>query len=109
MKLAGLPVAFVLLGLISFGCSDSDDEHDHETGDGGDDGAGGEGGTHGEADKCCELGAICHVVGDDVDPEVQACHELGHENDEAACAAEYESCLSICQGVTDAPVEHACE
>jgi hypothetical protein len=90
------------------GCGDSREDHDdgHEHDDGGD---GGKGGAEAAADKCCELGAICHVVGDNVDAEVEACHELGHENNADACADDYERCLAICQGANDSPIEHACE
>lgn len=96
---------FVLVvSCISLGCSDSgNNDHDdgNDLGDGGD--------PSSEVDHCCRLGAFCHVAGDDVEQDVRACHELGHENDAAACAAEYDACLKICEGVTDAPVEHACE
>lgn len=67
------------------------------------------GGASGESDSCCRLGAVCHVAGDDVDPEVRACHDLGHENVQEACDARYEECLVICEGVNDEAVEHSCD
>ena len=57
---------------------------------------------------CCELGAVCHVVGE-TDEAVSECHEIGHKNDPDLCKAEYERCLEVCEGATDEPVEHACE
>jgi|GEM_PF-3450861 len=58
---------------------------------------------------CCELGAICHVVGLSGDPKVAACHELGHRRDPSACRDSYDECREACAGVTDMPQEHACD
>jgi hypothetical protein len=61
------------------------------------------------SDKCCELGAACHVVGGSTDQEVTDCHEIGHQNDLDTCDAEYDRCIQVCDGVNDEPMEHACE
>ncbi len=60
-------------------------------------------------DKCCLLGAICHVVGTAVDPDVDRCHQIGHENDQAVCAEEFDACLHVCDGLSEDPTPHACE
>jgi hypothetical protein len=91
---------------LSTGC-DKDTESKTD-GHGGEHSEGGSSAS-GTEDKCCILGALCHVVGDDVDPEIVACHELGHENNPASCAERFESCQAICEGATDSHDEHACE
>ena len=79
-------------------------EHSHSLG-----GAGGSSEHEHEHDPCCELGAMCHSFEQDTDPEILACHELGHRNDQEICAANYDRCAALCSGVTDDPVPHACE
>jgi hypothetical protein len=91
-------------------------EHTHAGGEGsgghgGEDhgAAGGLGGATGETDLCCVLGAICHVVGGADDPKVDECHEIGHENDAEQCAAHFDRCHKLCEGLTDEPEPHACQ
>lgn len=49
----------------------------------------------GEEPLCAALGELCHAVDDETGP-LHACHELGHVNDEAVCAAEFDHCAEIC-------------
>lgn len=49
----------------------------------------------GEEPLCAALGELCHDV-DDEDGPLSACHELGHVNDAAICAAEFDHCAEIC-------------
>lgn len=58
---------------------------------------------------CCELGALCHVVGDDASAEVIECHELGHANDPQVCRDEYDRCVTACADENDEPLQHDCE
>lgn len=105
---------FILFSIASLACARIE-AFDASEGQGGLSGEGGEGGeiNHGGAssqpDKCCELGAICHVVGDDVPAEVRACHDLGHSNVKSDCDREYARCQIVCAGANDDPVEHGCE
>lgn len=55
---------------------------------------------------CCALGALCHRVSAP-DDEIEACHQLGHENDPAACRDAYDHCLDVC-GEDGSSPEHAC-
>ncbi len=86
----------------------------------GDDDGGSSGGGTGGADEeglrmCCELGALCHRTGETSGPRVE-CHELGHENDPAACRANYDRCIALCNpaeggaggGGTPGSSPHAC-
>jgi hypothetical protein len=65
------------------------------------------GGGAGAVDPCCVLGAVCHVVGGG-DPEVEECHQIGHENDRAECSAHFDRCHELCEGLNDEPEPHAC-
>jgi hypothetical protein len=49
----------------------------------------------GEEPLCAALGELCHAV-DDEDGPLHDCHELGHVNDSAVCAAEFDHCAEIC-------------
>ncbi len=99
---------FALLALLAValpvGCGDSDD----------DSGQSGTGGAQGRDEEglrmCCVLGALCHRPGEQSNAEMQACHELGHENDPDACREGYQDCLDICAagGAGGAASEHAC-
>lgn len=42
---------------------------------------------------CRALGRLCH---DTIDAAGQACHELGHENDPAACRRQFDDCAETC-------------
>ncbi len=86
---------------------DHEHDHEHEHTSGG--GAQGEGGSQGEnTDICCTLGAICHIIDDDADPKIKTCHDIGHENDQAACSLAFEECQALCSKLNDDPVEHSC-
>lgn len=52
------------------------------------------GGSQADA-HCAALGELCHPV-DDHDGPLHECHELGHENDAAACAKAFEACSTQC-------------
>ena len=58
--------------------------------------------------QCCEIGALCHVTGDQSDQQVRECHILGHRNEPKACREQYEHCMEVCEGATEEPVEHSC-
>ena len=45
--------------------------------------------------RCAALGELCHPVDDQTGP-LHACHELGHENDPSACAAQFADCAARC-------------
>jgi hypothetical protein len=61
-----------------------------------DEGAGGSGGAGTTQDShCAALGELCHAV-DDGDGPLHACHELGHVNNAARCAAEFDDCATQC-------------
>lgn len=61
-----------------------EDEHDHT----------------GEGPVCSELAELCHEAGEAGDADAEACHDVAHEADEAACEAQLESCQAICEAVT---------
>lgn len=44
---------------------------------------------------CRALGSLCHGV-DDGDGPLHACHELGHEDDPAACRRGFDECATRC-------------
>jgi hypothetical protein len=48
-------------------------------------------------DMCCDLGALCHPLAEDpLDSPKRTCHALGHQNDPAACRAQFDSCMEAC-------------
>jgi hypothetical protein len=49
----------------------------------------------GKEPLCASLGELCHAVDDETGP-LHECHELGHVNDKATCAAEFDHCAEIC-------------
>lgn len=49
----------------------------------------------GEEPLCAALGELCHAVDDETGP-LHECHELGHVNDEAVCAGQFDHCAEIC-------------
>jgi hypothetical protein len=53
--------------------------------------------SHGSA-QCDELGELCHDAGA-IDPDAEACHEVGHVGDADACAARYDECITLCMAV----------
>jgi hypothetical protein len=71
---------------------------EHGAGGAGGQGGAGHAGAPGPApgSPLCEfIGSYCHEV-DDVDGPLHACHELGHGGDAEACAAQAESCITMC-------------
>jgi hypothetical protein len=52
-------------------------------------------GSEGREPLCAALGELCHAV-DDEDGGLHECHELGHVNDRAVCAAQFDSCATAC-------------
>lgn len=52
-------------------------------------------GSAGEEPLCAALGELCHAVDDETGP-LHECHELGHVNDAAVCAAEFDRCAELC-------------
>lgn len=57
--------------------------------------------SDGKEPLCAALGELCHEVDDQTGP-LHECHELGHVNDEAACAADFNHCASICLAAREA-------
>jgi hypothetical protein len=53
---------------------------------------------------CASLGELCHAV-DDQDGPLHECHELGHVNDQAVCAGEFDRCAGLCLAAREA-LEH---
>jgi hypothetical protein len=99
--------SFALLALFTItlpvACGDDDDGQEQS----------GTGGATGGSDEeglqmCCTLGALCHREQSNAD--MDACHELGHENDPSACRESYERCLDLCAvgGAGGASTPHAC-
>jgi hypothetical protein len=65
-----------------------------------DEGTGGGGGAGPAQDShCAALGELCHAVDDD--GPLHACHELGHVNDAATCAAKFDDCATQCLAARD--------
>lgn len=52
-------------------------------------------GSAGQEPLCAALGELCHAV-DDEDGPLHECHELGHVNDRAVCASEFDRCAELC-------------
>ncbi len=50
---------------------------------------------------CAALGELCHAV-EDQSEELRACHELGHVNDAASCAASFADCAARCIAAREA-------
>lgn len=102
-------VFVVLLGALTFACSQDDEDNGHDD----DHHHGGEGGEEGSDPEgtrmCCSISAICHDVSAPSSSEIAECHVLGHTNDPAACRSAYDGCLAACEGLNDDPVEHGCE
>lgn len=60
---------------------------------------------------CCQLGALCHPgLKDPIGGLVYNCHQLGHENDPASCASQFDECMVACLGGRDTQdaEEHGC-
>lgn len=77
---------FALALVVSIACNGTKDDEHHE----------------GEGPICSELSELCHEAGEAGVAGAEACHDVGHEADEAACEAELESCRAICEGDTGA-------
>jgi hypothetical protein len=92
MNLSIRTLGLVLLLGSAFSCGD-----DHDDGDG-------HGDEHENLQKCCYIGEICHE-GSESNEEFAECHNLGHENDGPACAAEFDRCKTLCdpEGKTTLP------
>jgi hypothetical protein len=116
---SGLILVLAFIGCARVGATPSDSNAGGMGGEGGAEASGGHsahagdspgglGGNNGSIDQCCILGALCHVAGGDVDPEVEECHQIGHKNDAAECAAEFDRCHELCEGTNDEPEPHAC-
>jgi hypothetical protein len=54
---------------------------------------------------CAALGELCHPVAEQSDA-LRNCHELGHVNDAASCAASFDDCATRCLAAREA-VEQA--
>jgi hypothetical protein len=54
--------------------------------------------SHDLPPSCQELVDLCHDPGEAGDADAEACHEIGHDGDEAACDAEYDACITTCEG-----------
>lgn len=89
-------VAALLAAFFCIGCSDDDDSSAEPNDEEG-------------LALCCELSALCHVVGDDASAKVAECHTIGHANDPKVCREEYESCVTACANENDEPTQHDCE
>jgi hypothetical protein len=102
-------VPYALLAVLALtlpiGCGEDDDDDQEQTS------TGGAGGSEEEGLRmCCELGALCHRVGEPTNAEMEECHELGHENVPGACRENYERCIDLCAagGAGGASTPHAC-
>jgi len=51
--------------------------------------------------RCAALGELCHPVADQSDA-LRECHELGHANDSASCAAAFDDCAASCISAREA-------
>lgn len=59
---------------------------------------------------CAELASRCHDVAESGVAELVACHELGHDGEEAMCAAMRDSCIALCEAAAgDGGTTHAHE
>lgn len=45
--------------------------------------------------QCQQIGTLCHSTATTLGEQ---CHELGHHNDAAMCAARYDECIAECSG-----------
>lgn len=50
------------------------------------------------ATKCALLASECHHADHGDGAMGQQCHEIGHEQDEAACIARFDECIAFCTG-----------
>lgn len=101
MKLAlgrTLSILFFSAPLAFVACGGDDDEGPLKTG-GTHAGGNASGGAGGAADdgamECKVVGELCHEADTGSGPG-HDCHELGHENDPAACAAGFAKCIDLC-------------
>jgi hypothetical protein len=59
-------------------------------------------GTHDDlGEACAPIAEACHEVAGLGDAELDECHDIGHDGDEAACEAESERCLAVCAAATE--------
>ncbi len=112
MQIRKIMSGFALIGLLIAGCGGDDSGDGGSTGGasatGGATSSGGSSSTGGAsssggasgAEKCAELGTLCHDV-DDGDGELAACHELGHAGDPDACEEQYEHCKTLCEAAAN--------
>lgn len=63
-----------------------------------------EGDVDGADPHCAALGELCHAVADQSDA-LRECHQLGHENDAASCAASFDDCATRCLAAREAAEE----
>lgn len=101
MKTSAGRLAAVLVTLggifVAPGCSDSDAV---DSGQGGS-GTGGAGHHHDHGPPhpdCAAISDACHGV-DEMGDRAAECHELGHDNDAAVCAAQKASCVDYCNAL----------
>ena len=57
-------------------------------------------GAGGDDPKCAALGSLCHEAGE-IDADAEACHDVGHVGNAAACAEQFASCATLCLAILD--------
>ena len=93
----------LILGL-SFGfaaaCESDDDGNDDADGANDDDATDTTDSDDGDSDACGMIASICHDNPEN-DPEISACHDVGHDDDLSVCTEQLEHCLDLCDGGHD--------
>jgi hypothetical protein len=75
-------VAMSSAGMIA--CSDDDEEEEHEHG------------HDPESPSCAEIMDVCHAADEGSGP-AHDCHNIAHDDVEAACAEQKDSCITTCE------------
>ncbi len=50
--------------------------------------------------SCLAIVTACHEPGEAGDADAEACHEVAHDADEAACTEQEADCVALCEAVT---------
>jgi hypothetical protein len=50
--------------------------------------------------SCLAIVEACHEPGEAGDADAEACHEVAHDADEAACTEQEADCVALCEAST---------
>jgi hypothetical protein len=103
---------FLVLACAPLAGACGDDDHDDDDGSHEEEPDAGHDEHDGGSDleglqMCCYLGEICHE-GSETNATFAECHDLGHENDPAACRADFDRCKAACDPMGETTLPEDC-